>query len=279
MSNAKSGTTLTGWISLFIGITTIFFGFKGWKLSNMSPNDVTSGRWMTPAYLLLILIIQFCVNIGLASGFCKGGSQNIFSVFMYTILPNFLILGSVIALISALPGWLSPFSNTFGFLLVSCMGLSKNFNNMLRSDKGSSELLTRICSDESLIINEMTPDNYTDFMETLSSGKEPIIIKKPTVKSRSGQSKAKEMLAVENYNKMYQKIYSLVVLKNIIAEWIWYVLAGCLALTISIKSISNIECEYSTEEMTKTVNDMHDQQAAAEDEEARKNKASQYTVT
>jgi short subunit dehydrogenase-like uncharacterized protein len=77
----------------------------------------------------------------------------------------------------------------------------------------------------------------------------------------------------------YTDLYNLVVQKNIIAEWIWYVMAGCLALTISIKSISSLQCEYSTADMKKTVDDFHDQEAATEAEEERKNKSSQYTVS
>ena len=85
---------------------------------------------------------------------------------MYTFIPNFLVLGSVIALTSAFPGWLSPFSNTFGYLFISCLGLSRKFNALV-ADNGNA-LLTKICADHSLVINEMTPDNYEDFMKTLA---------------------------------------------------------------------------------------------------------------
>ena len=77
-------------------------------------------------YLILIIVVQLFFNFSNAQAVCNGSSQNLFTVLMYTFIPNFLILGSVVALTSAFPGWLSPFSNTFGYFFVSCLGLSKN---------------------------------------------------------------------------------------------------------------------------------------------------------
>jgi len=262
MSNAKSGTTLTWYITGFILITTAYFFLK-YKYGRGSPGAVGSTAGFTLGYFFFILILTFITNLTLASNMCNGKSQNILSVFMYTALPYFLILGSVVALISALPGWLSPFSNTIGYFLIYCRGLSKTFNSMIKTGEKNNKLLTIICSDESLVINEMTPDNYSNFMKTLSVGDNAVLKKEDEIKKM-----------VE-----YTDLYNLVVQKNIIAEWIWYVMAGCLALTISIKSISSLQCEYSTADMKKTVDDFHDQEAATEAEEERKNKSSQYTVS
>jgi len=76
----------------------------------------------------------------------------------------------------------------------------------------------------------------------------------------------------------YNDLYKLVVIKNLISEYIWYVLAGCLVISISSHSIANIQCEYTTEEMKKTVNDLHDQEEEME-ANVKKNKPSLYSVT
>jgi len=201
----------SGISATFIILTTIFFGFKAYK-SNDVTQEPFSLAW-TIMYIIIIMLVEFFNNLSVASQICNGSSQNIFSVFMYTLIPNFLILGSVITIISALPGWLSPFSNTIGYFIVSCMGLSRNFNNLLKSSKGSSAqaLITKICSDKSLVINEMTPDNYIDFMRTLSN------------------------IFVKKYDTLpeYENLYSLVVIKTLISEYIWYLLAGLLAISVS----------------------------------------------
>ena len=167
---------------------------------------------------------------------------------MYTLIPNFLILGSVITIISALPGWLSPFSNTIGYFIISCMGLSRNFNALLKSTKGTGAqaLITKICSDKSLVINEMTPNNYSDFMKTLSN------------------------IFVKKYNTMpeYKNLYSLVVIKTLISEFVWYLLAGLLAISVSSHALSKLQCEYSPEEMKETVSQLHEEEQEMESEKA-----------
>jgi hypothetical protein len=148
-------------------------------------------------------------------------------------------------LTSVFPGWLSPFSNTIGYFIVSCMGLTRNFNALLKSPKNSGsagELLTKICSDQSLVVNEMTPNNYTDFMKTLSN------------------------IFIKNYQSKpeYKNVYSLVVIKTAIAEYIWYILAGLLAISVGSHAISHLQCEYSPEEMKKTINQLHQEEQEME---------------
>jgi hypothetical protein len=104
----------------------------------------------------------------------------------------------------------------------------------------------------------MTPDNYEDFMKSLANGKTSILDADYSTKAE------------------YNELYKLVVIKDLIAEYIWYVMAGFLTISISSHSIANIQCEYSTEEMKKTVMDLHDQE---EEMQANQKKPGLYTVT
>jgi len=72
----------------------------------------------------------------------------------------------------------------------------------------------------------MTPDNYSLFMQTLAK------------KAKNGSG-----ILSKNYKNLpqYQDLYNLVVIKNLISEYIWYVLAGCLVISISSHSIANIK--------------------------------------
>ena len=266
-SLSKLTVSLTTITSFFTLITTLYFMGKGYLLSTAEPDsDSSASAAATLGYIIIVVLMQIFVNFSNAQAICNGSSQNLFTVLMYTFIPNFLILGSVIALTSAFPGWLSPFSNTFGYLLVSCLGLSKIFNSLLAPKNDRNDLLNKICEDQSLIINEMTPDNYSLFMETLA---------KP-----SGSGKRSSRILATNYAALpeFKELYKLVVWKNLIAEYIWYILAGCLVISVSSHSIANIQCEYSTEEMKKTVMDLHDQEQEME-ANAKNNKPSLYTVT
>jgi hypothetical protein len=255
-STSKLTNSVSTIITMFLIITTVYFLFKGYGMSGGSPEDSTNGAAYTLGYLIVIVLVQLAFNFSNAQAVCNGSAQNLFSVLMYTFIPNFLVLGSVIALTSAFPGWLSPFANTFGYLFISCLGLSRKFNALV-ADKGNA-LLTKICADHSLVINEMTPDNYTDFMKSLANGKTSILDADYSTKAE------------------YNELYKLVVIKDLIAEYIWYVMAGFLTISISSHSIANIQCEYSTEEMKKTVMDLHDQE---EEMQANQKKPSLYTVT
>jgi len=175
----------------FVILTTIFFSFKAYK-SNDVNQDPFSLAW-TIMYIIIIMLIEFFNNLSIASQICDGSSQNTFSVFIYTLVPNFLILGSIITIISALPGWLSPFSNTIGYFIVSCMGLSRNFNSLLKSANGTGAraLITKIISD-----------------------------------------------------------------------------AGLLSISVSSHALSKLQCEYSPEEMKKTVAQLHEEEQEMESEKA-----------
>jgi len=230
-------------------------------MNSGGPEKSSNTSAITIGYCIIVILIQLGINLSNAKAVCAGSTQNLFSVLMYTLIPNFLVLGSVVALTSAFPGWLSPFSNTFGYVFISCLGLSKKFNSLLASKSDRNKLLNEICKDQSLIINEMTPDNYSIFMKSLAEkSKDAPGILKDDYMSELG----------------YKDLYKLVVIKDLIAEYIWYIMAGCLVISISSRSITNIQCEYSTEEMKKTVADLHDQE---EEQAANQKKPSLYSVT
>jgi hypothetical protein len=243
MSQSENTISTSGISATFLILTTLFFGLKLFKTH--SPVDLDQPNFSIAwsiGFFVLLLLIEFFNNLSVAAQICNGSPQNAFTVFLYTLIPNFLVLGTVILLISILPGWLSPFSNTIGYFIVSCMGLSNQFNSLLKSPKSAGKagpLITKIYSDKSLLINEMDATNYTTFMSRLSN------------------------IFVKNYTSLpaYRNLYALVVIKNTISEYIWYVLSGLLAISIGAHSISTLQCEYSPEEMQKTISQLHDEEA------------------
>jgi hypothetical protein len=125
------------------------------------------------------------------------------------------------------PGWKSPFSNTFGYLAARVAGIKDAFNAILPS-KISNKALQAIYEDNSLMINEITPGNFGDFWSKMQS---------------SG------MLSEKVSPEAKERLFKLVRMKDIVAEFVWYLLAGVLISSITFSYISNSKCKRSAEYM------------------------------
>ena len=75
---------------------------------------------------------------------------------------------------------------------------------------------------------------------------------------------------VKKYNTLpeYNNLYALVVIKTLISEYIWYLLAGLLAISVSSHALSKLQCEYSPEEMKKNIAELHEEEQEMESEKA-----------
>lgn len=236
----KLAYSLTSSIIFFIIATIAFIAMK-YTMTAKTP-DSNDSSWMVQAgYVFVTLLAQLIINFSNAKAICNNSSQSFFKVLLYTLIPYFFILGSIMTLLIVFPGWLSPFSNTIGYLIVSLLGLNGVFNGLLNTN-GKGPLLTKICSDESLIINEMNKNNYTQFMKEMSKGNNVL---------KSDYDKLPE----------YNKLFGLINLKNIISEGTWYLLAGCLAISVGSHAIMNLQCDYSAKEMQQISDKISSQQA------------------
>ena len=122
---------------------------------------------------------------------------------MTTLFPWIFIFGSLFVLLMIFPGWKSPFSNTFGYLLAKISGIQSLFNKMLVPES-SNKTIAQVYEDNSLIINEVTPSNFNDFWLNFS----------------------KNGFFNKEANKFKNQLYNLVNLKDIVSETIWYLLTG-----------------------------------------------------
>lgn len=173
-------------------------------------------------YITIVLLSQFFVNVSHISNICVG-QNNLGMALWTTIVPWLFIFGGIITLLNMFPGWKQPFSNTFGYGVVKLMGIN-DFLKELRPSLSSivpAELLAKIYSNPSLLINQFTPE---------SSEKE--------LKSVFGNVDV-------NGLKEYIKI------KDSVSEFIWYLLSGFLATTISYNTIATSSCSNSVAEMKK----------------------------
>ena len=214
-----------------------------------------------------------------------------------TVLPWFLVLGALKAALVVFPGWLSPFSNTFGYIFVSvATDLKDVFNNILTPQfdlapkpagdgkqtgggggdgggDGSSSTdipkddvankrdigraLEQIYTDQSILLNELNLDNLDRFWDSFKE-------------SRLLRASAK----VEDLDK----IRKFLMMKNIVGEFVWLVLSGLLVVSISYNYILNIGCSFTPEQQkirAQVLKEKQDAAAAA----AEKQKNNVMTIT
>jgi hypothetical protein len=184
-------------------------------------------------YLILLLVFQFGINVNLTKILC--GESHVKTAFFYTMFPWVFIFGLLNIMLIIFPGWLSPFSNTFGYIVVSTMGgLNNVLGEVLKSkeQKQNSELsktLGKIYDNPSLLINEI-PDptvGYEEFWHKLDKGG----------------------LLSSNAQNYYAKLQDLVRLKFIISKFIWLGLTGALTVVTSYNYIIQSQCSSSVKEM------------------------------
>ena len=151
----------------------------------------------------------------------------------------------------AFPGWKAPLSNTLGYVAASASGIKKHFDTLLKSDI-NNDLMKKIIQDKSLIVNEITPGNFELFLAQLYSNG---LLAIDYEELANIESKEKAGTSLTNKEQIYLDAYSglnkAVVIKDLIAEGLWYLLTGALVITMTKNAVAELECEKSTSQMKK----------------------------
>lgn len=218
----------------FIWLTVVFFAGK-----YMAGGDDIRGTIFTALYFLLLFIMMIKLNTELMKDHCQGtGANSLNTIVFGTLIPWIGILGSTYVLITVFPGWRSPFSNTLGYAAVYLAGaesilgeiiqtkyaqsLSNLDNSKITGDmKMAAGAISSIYENKSLLINEVTPENYTSFWEKM----------KPLMKPGAYNDKT-----------LFNKFQSIIQLKDIVSECVWFLLSGMLSISVSISYIMNSQC-------------------------------------
>lgn len=190
------------------------------------------------SYMIILFITQIGINMWVTKGLC--GEIHVKSAFIYTLFPWLFIFGIMYIMITIFPGWLSPFSNTFGYGVTLIAKINDVLGNILKSkeqtsDKELSETLGKIYDKPSLLINEIPNPNagFDDFWE----------------KMKNGDLLNSDVVDDDSKNGMKHKLRNLVRLKFIISKLIWFLLTGILTISTSYNYLIQSSCETSVKEM------------------------------
>lgn len=267
-------------------------------------------------FVAAVLIFEYMITIGMIKTAC-GFEQWEFGA-MVTFIPWILIVGTLLTALIVRPGWLVPFSNTFGYFLASAIfGLSDTFKKLMRpqtsipdspdspessgpqrtdspepsappfepepsapplepagagGQKGGQSAtidveraLQEIYEDESLLINQITPENIDAFIARYTNA--GIILKPSEFIALDTANNTKDV-----YEKLITQVRKAVYFKLFVSEYIWLLLSGILATSVTANYIANYGCKMTPEQLAEKEAKLADIAAAAAAAEAEKNK-------
>jgi hypothetical protein len=163
------------------------------------------------------------------------------------------------------PGWLTPFSNTVGYFLSSAIfGLTTAFRELLKPKnlvpptaaagaaaapsgdaKDVAKALQQIYDDDSLLINQFTPDNVEETIRKFSSVG---LMYAPTEYAKEHSD---DPSAIAVYNKYVEAIKKAVWFKLFVSEFMWLLMAGILTISITFNYIVNYGCKMTPDQIGK----------------------------
>ena len=194
--------------------------------------------WLA-VYLLLVVVSQFFLNWGYLINKCGGDiGKNIGAAALFTFIPWLLIFGIMIAVLIIFPGFKSAFTDVIGYYavafqaneLLSTIIMPADIRDKLNqttndADKqkltGAAEAVMKIWGNNSLLINQMNPENFTEIWSVLT----PLMV--PGAATDMGKKAS---------------LLGLVVLKDNIGEGLWYIYTAILISSIVYYNLATRGC-------------------------------------
>lgn len=220
---------------------------------------------MKSCYMLAIVVGEYFINLNLSYQMCKVYQWQ--TILFITIIPWLLIFAVMHLFLSMFPGWLSPFSNTFGYLVVKLMGLPdlmKELKPEKSPDAQAFQAISSLMNDPSLLINQYSPESIKDIPDPSDSTGVKLIQTRPIFngvwESLKASGVIKQFDNIKENDKNRDKLYKYVDMKYTISELIWNLLAGGLVTSVSYNYIIGIGCAKSAEQ----IKQQHDAYQAAQ---------------
>ena len=280
-------------LSSSVAIMFFLVVFGGYAYYKYKKNGVLSGG-ITFLFFLVLIIGEYFINLAMSKDICGFDQEK--TALIATILPWFIVLGALKAALIVFPGWLTPFSNTFGYIFVSAATdlkdvfgaiLTPQFDlapskggggqkggggdstgglqdaadvpeDNVKNKQDIGRALEQIYTDQSILLNELSLDNLDRFWDSFKESK----LIRPSAK-------------VDDL----EKIRKFLMMKNIVGEFVWLVLCGMLVVSISYNYLLNMGCTFTPEQQKIRAQVLKEAQDAAKKKEAEeKNKISVVTA-
>ena len=230
-------------IFTFFLITIIYF------VDKYQVNDSMS-TMLNIIYVIAILSTQISINAALAKSVCNNPNSTNVGI-LTTIFPMLFIFGLLELMLNIYPGWIEPFSNTFGYGIAKLTGVSTTIKNLIKSPQSSSSgktvaaALNNIYNDPSIFINQFSYDDKEAFDRTWNN----------SYANGDGLFVQSAKTADQN-SELYKEFRHCVKLKDIVGKFIWYILVGVLVTSKSYNDIINQPCSLNPDVANKMAKDL-----------------------
>jgi len=225
----------------FILVTLVFLVFTFFNINKSSDivsiNNSKDSNVINLIYILFIIIGSYFLNVHNSRMICDQSIEWNY-ILIVTIMPWLVIFIILYFILKLFPGWVSPFSNTIGYLFVTMLGVTNILENIMEDAKIEEEpdlvkAINTIKNNKSQFINQIDL-NLSNFETFISQLKQAKIIQYG-----------------ETSDELIIKLYKLITIKHVIGKIVWYVLAGILISSISYNFIIGISCEKSVDQIIK----------------------------
>jgi len=237
---------------LFLLITGIYFGIRGTPdidtIKNYGAYE-QSKIIITIFYVVVLVAVQYSLSVYEIGKMCEENiTDNLGNIFYITVIPWVLVYGIAVIALVMFPGFKTAFSNVLGYWYISekanyiLSALLKNSDEQQKIAGTGKELtadeatavnaIVKICGNTSILINNITPSNFTEYTNTL----------KPLMKLEyQDESKMKT-------RDLFSQLLELVVARDNVGEFMWYLYSAILVCSIVQYNIANMECTLKVQE-------------------------------
>jgi hypothetical protein len=175
----------------------------------------SSGVVIDGVFLVIVMIVMGVAFSSILGSRCNGNAPA-GALGKAIIFPWVFMLGSVLAILRVFPGWKQPFANTFGYLFISNPFVDGK--GKLVALMGKTPLAETIKLNPGLLMNEFNASHFD-----------------AQVKKLKEDHGVMDEAAVEAFRRVVQ-------MKDVVAEFLWHLLAGSVALIASYNILMNQPC-------------------------------------
>lgn len=283
-------------LSSSVAIMFFFVLFGGYAYYKYKKNGVLSGG-ITFLFFLVLIIGEYFINLAMSKDICGFDQEK--TALIATVLPWFIVLGALKAALIVFPGWLTPFSNTFGYIFVSAVTdlkdvfgaiLTPQFDLAPPKDGGGGGGAQKGGGDSTGGLQDAAdvPEDSVKNKQDIGRALEQIY---------TDQAILLNELSLDNLDRFWdsfkesklirpsakvedlEKIRKFLMLKDVVGEFVWLVLCGMLVVSISYNYLLNMGCTFTPEQQKIRAQVLKEAQDAAKKKEAEeKNKISVVTA-
>lgn len=223
-------------IIMYISFTFLFFVLK---FRFFPENGII---WIL-VFLVISCIFQILQNITITSSPSMCGKPDLRLAIYSTVMPWCIIFAVFMVAITAIPGWLRIFSNTFGLFAAEAYGLKLFVNNIMQKPLKQDDnidyqkMLDNIYTDRTALVLELDIDNVTMTPEFKFPALEKLAELK-FIRSTKGEDGKYSPQDIKNQKDLY---YALLLRENV-GFFFWFLLIGIFCILVSTNTLLASNC-------------------------------------